>query len=38
VTGDVTEEFLTRLEHNRSDGIRAQRLLDLPGGRTARAI
>jgi amidophosphoribosyltransferase len=38
VTGDVTEQFLTRLERDRSDGIRAQRLLDLPGGRTARAI
>jgi amidophosphoribosyltransferase len=38
VTGDVTREFLARIEHERSDGARAQRLLDLPGGRTARAI
>ena len=38
VTGDVTREFLARIEHERSDGTRAQRLLDLPGGRTARAI
>jgi len=38
VTGDVTREFLARIEHDRSDGLRAQRLLDLPGGRTARAI
>jgi amidophosphoribosyltransferase len=38
VTGDVTREFLARIEHERSDGVRAQRLLDLPGGRTARAI
>ena len=38
VTGDVTREFLARIEHDRSDGVRAQRLLDLPGGRTARAI
>ena len=37
VTGDVTREFLARVEHERSDGARAQRLLDLPGGRTARA-
>src|SRR6187431_1438231 len=38
VTGDVTREYLERIEHERSDGARAQRLLDLPGGRTARAI
>jgi amidophosphoribosyltransferase len=38
VTGDVTREFLARIEHERSDGTRAQRMLDLPGGRTARAI
>jgi len=38
VTGDVTEQFLARLERDRSDGVRAQRLLDLQGGRTARAI
>jgi amidophosphoribosyltransferase len=38
VTGDVTREFLTRIERDRSDGVRAQRLLDLPGGRTARAV
>ena len=38
VTGDVTEQFLARLERDRSDGVRAQRLLDLPGGRTARAV
>ena len=38
VTGDVTREFLARIEHERSDGLRAQRLLDLPGGRTARAV
>jgi len=38
VTGDVTREFLARIEHERSDGVRAQRLLDLPGGRTARAV
>jgi len=38
VTGDVTREFLARIEHERLDGVRAQRLLDLPGGRTARAI
>jgi amidophosphoribosyltransferase len=37
VTGDVTEQFLARIEHDRSDGVRAQRLLDLQGGRTARA-
>jgi len=36
VTGDVTPEYLTRLERERSDGIRAQRRLDLQGGRTAR--
>ncbi len=38
VTGDVTEQFLARIEHDRSDGVRAQRLLDLQGGRTARAV
>jgi len=38
VTGDVTREFLTRIERDRSDGVRAQRLLDLQGGRTARAV
>jgi amidophosphoribosyltransferase len=38
VTADVTPQFLARLEHERSDGVRAQRMLDLPGGRTARAI
>ena len=38
VTGDVTREFLARIELERSDGARSQRLLDLPGGRTARAI
>ena len=38
VTGDVTAEYLARIEHDRSDGARAQRLLDLQGGRTARAI
>jgi amidophosphoribosyltransferase len=38
VTGDVTREYLARIEHDRSDGVRAQRLLDLPGGRTARAV
>ena len=38
VTGDVTREFLARIENERSDGVRAQRLLDLPGGRTARAV
>jgi amidophosphoribosyltransferase len=38
VTGDVTREYLARIEHERLDGVRAQRLLDLPGGRTARAI
>ena len=37
VTADVTAQFLARLEHDRSDGARAQRMLDLPGGRTARA-
>ena len=37
VTGDVTPEFLARLEQYRSDGARAQRLLDLQGGRAARA-
>ncbi|HEU0224514.1 MAG TPA: amidophosphoribosyltransferase [Steroidobacteraceae bacterium] len=37
VTGDVTEQFLARIERERSDGVRAQRLLDLQGGRTARA-
>jgi amidophosphoribosyltransferase len=37
VTGDVTPEYLARLELERSDGVRAQRLLDLQGGRTARA-
>ncbi|MGE0030025.1 MAG: amidophosphoribosyltransferase [Steroidobacteraceae bacterium] len=38
VTADVTAQFLARLEHDRSDGARAQRMLDLPGGRTARAV
>ncbi|MGQ0383911.1 MAG: amidophosphoribosyltransferase [Gammaproteobacteria bacterium] len=38
VTGDVSREFLARIERDRSDGVRAQRLLDLAGGRTARAI
>ncbi len=38
VTTDVTAQFLARLEHERSDGARAQRMLDLPGGRTARAV
>jgi amidophosphoribosyltransferase len=38
VTGDVNEQFLARLERERSDGVRAQRLLDLQGGRTARAV
>jgi amidophosphoribosyltransferase len=38
VTGDVTEQFLARLERDRSDGVRAQRLLDLQGGRTVRAV
>ena len=38
VTGDVTREFLARIESERLDGVRAQRLLDLPGGRTARAV
>jgi amidophosphoribosyltransferase len=38
VTGDVTEQFLARIERDRSDGVRAQRLLDLQGGRTARAV
>jgi len=38
VTGDVNEQFLSRLERERSDGVRAQRLLDLQGGRTARAV
>jgi amidophosphoribosyltransferase len=38
VTADVTAQFLARLEHERSDGARAQRMLDLPGGRTARAV
>ena len=38
VTGDVTREYLARIESERSDGVRAQRLLDLPGGRTARAV
>ncbi len=38
VTADVTTQFLERIERERSDGARAQRLLDLPGGRTARAI
>ena len=38
VTGDVTPQFLARLEHDRSDGARAQRMLELPGGRTARAV
>jgi amidophosphoribosyltransferase len=38
VTGDVTPQFLARLEHDRSDGERAQRMLELPGGRTARAV
>ncbi|MGQ0428482.1 MAG: amidophosphoribosyltransferase [Gammaproteobacteria bacterium] len=38
VTGDVTRELLARIERDRSDGVRAQRLLDLPGGRTARAV
>jgi len=36
VTGDVTADFLARLERDRSDGMRAQRLLDLQGGRAAR--
>ena len=35
---DVTREYLARIESERSDGVRAQRLLDLPGGRTARAV
>ena len=38
VTGDVTAQFLARIERERSDGVRAQRLLDLQGGRTARAL
>jgi amidophosphoribosyltransferase len=38
VTGDITSEYLARLEHDRSDGARAQRLLDLQGGRAARAV
>ncbi len=38
VTGDVTPEYLARLERERSDGARAQRLLDLQGGRAARAV
>jgi amidophosphoribosyltransferase len=38
VTGDVTGEYLARLERDRSDGARAQRLLDLQGGRAARAV
>jgi len=38
VTGDVTTEYLARLERDRSDGARAQRLLDLQGGRAARAV
>ncbi len=37
VTGDITPEYLARLELERSDGVRAQRLLDLQGGRAARA-
>jgi amidophosphoribosyltransferase len=38
VTGDVTGEYLARIERDRSDGVRAQRMLELPGGRTARAV
>jgi len=38
VTGDVTAEYLAQLELDRSDGARAQRLLDLQGGRAARAV
>ncbi len=38
VTGDVNGEFLARPERDRSDGVRAQRLLDLQGGRAARAV
>ncbi len=38
VTGDVSAEYLARLERDRSDGARAQRLLDLQGGRAARAV
>ncbi len=38
VTADVTAQFLARLEHERSDGARAQRMLDLAGGRAARAV
>lgn len=38
VTGDVTAQFLAQRELERSDGARAQRMLDLPGGRTARAV
>jgi amidophosphoribosyltransferase len=38
VTGDVTGDYLARLERDRSDGARAQRLLDLQGGRAARAV
>ncbi len=38
VTGDVTTEYLARLERDRSDGARSQRLLDLQGGRAARAV
>ena len=38
VTGDVTHEYLARIERERSDGARAQRRLDLTGGRTARAV
>jgi len=38
VTGDVTPDYLARIERDRSDGARAQRMLELPGGRTARAV
>jgi amidophosphoribosyltransferase len=38
VTGDVTGEYLAGIERDRSDGVRAQRMLELPGGRTARAV
>jgi amidophosphoribosyltransferase len=38
VTGDVTTDYLARLERDRSDGARAQHLLDLQGGRAARAV
>jgi amidophosphoribosyltransferase len=38
VTGDVTGDYLARIERDRSDGARAQRMLELPGGRTARAV